>query len=264
MEKLILIKLGGSLITDKKRPFVARLKVMERLSKELKVSCGAKALKIILGHGGGSFPHPIAAKYQTQKGVINSNSIKGFPLVADAAREVNRLMVKSFLKEGIKAVSFSPLSFIYTRQEKEKISLTDHLQKALDLGLTPVIYGDVVMDEKMGFCIYSGEKTLNLLAQKLKGKYEIEVIYCGETDGVYGHDGKTLTQITPKSFGSVKKYLVGASGVDVTGGMLHKVDECLQLAKKFGISTLIINGKNEGELKRAILGGKTTSTKITS
>lgn len=263
MEKLILIKLGGSLITDKKRPFVARPKVMERLSQELRKALKLYPGKIILGHGGGSFPHPVAAKYQTQKGVINKESVKGFPLVADAAREIDRLMVKALLKEGLKAVSFSPLSFIYAQKEVEKVSLTRHIQKALELGLMPVIYGDVVMDEKMGFCIYSGEKTLNLLAEKFQGVYKIQVIYCGETDGVYGEDGQTIPQITPQTFQNIRRCLVGASGVDVTGGILHKVEESLELAKKYGITTVIINGQKEGYLKRAILGIKTVSTKIT-
>jgi isopentenyl phosphate kinase len=46
--------------------------------------------------------------------------------------------------------------------------------------------------------------------------------------------------------------------------MLHKVEESLTLAKKFGIKTTIINGNTKGNLRKAILGKKTLSTKIES
>jgi len=260
---LILIKLGGSLITDKNKAFTAREDVIIRLAKEIRASLRNIKGDLIVGHGSGSFGHTVAAKYKTQDGIINKNSIKGFPLVSDAARKINVIVMNNLLKVGLKAVSFSPLSFIFSQNEKGEDSLVKPIKKAVNIGLVPVIYGDVIMDEEKGFCIYSGEKTLNLLAEKLKNDYSnIKIIYCGETDGVYDEKRKTIEKITPKSFNSIKKVLKGSAGIDVTGGMIHKVEEAIELVNLLNAETLIINGTKKNILKEAILGKTHKATLI--
>lgn len=258
--KLLLIKLGGSIITDKSKPFTAKNDVIKRLAQEIKSASKNSGFKLLIGHGGGSFPHVPAAKYQTQKGLINGDSIKGFCETADAAIQINRIIINKFLKAGLSVASFAPLSFIYDSKV-----LFENIEKALEIGIMPVIYGDVIMDSKTGFCIYSGEKTLDLLALKMSKKYKIEkIIMAGDTNGVYDENGKTITKITPDNFESIKRNLGGSKSTDVTGGMLHKVEEALDLIKKTGIKTLIINGTKNNLLKNTILGKKVLGTEISN
>lgn len=266
MDKLVLIKLGGSLITDKNKAFTAHRKVIARLAREIELASKNFKGRIIIGHGSGSFGHTVAAKYKTQEGIINRNSLKGFPLVANAAKEINSIVMIEFLKIGLLAVSFSPVSFIESENRKPHKCFTEPIKRALDLNLLPVIYGDVVFDaEKQGFCIFSGEKSLNLLASNLKGVFKkISIIYCGETNGVYNALGEVIPKITPNNFKSFVKDIKGSAGVDVTGGMLHKVEESLEIAKKLGIRTVIINGSIKGNLQKAILGKDITRTIITN
>ncbi len=227
MKDLILVKLGGSVITDKGRPFIARIETIQKLAKKIR-SFKNKNTDLIIGHGAGSFAHVPAAKYQTQKGLINKDSLWGLALTADAAIQINRIVISEFLKLKISCLSFAPLSFIYNTK-----IIVEHLQKALDLGMTPVIYGDVIMNKKQGFEIYSGEKTLDILASKLSKSYrKIKIIYFTDTSGVYDDKGKTIPVITPKNFGEVKKFLQGSGNTDVTGGMIHKVEESLKLVQK--------------------------------
>lgn len=261
MKNLILIKLGGSVITDKSRPFCARPATIHRLAKEARSA--QKALKnadFIIGHGSGSFAHTLAAKYQTQAGNINKNSLQGFCLTSQAAVDINRIVLREFLKEGIPAVSFSPMSGIY----EEVIFLTPIL-KCLKLGLTPLLYGDVVFGGKKDFGIDSCERVLDILAGKLSRKYSnTRIIQVGDTDGVYDSEGKTILEITSKSFNKIKRWITGAKDADVTGGMLHKVTEGLNLARKYRIATIVTNGNKKGNLLKAILGEKVLSTRITS
>lgn len=262
-KELLLIKLGGSIITDKNKAFTAKKEVIVRLAKEIKQALDQYDGDLIIGHGSGSFGHIVASKYQTQRGIIDKKSIKGFPLVSKAARKINQIVIDVLLDAGIKAVSFSPLSFIYSDNEKEKESMVNHIKKALEIGLIPVVYGDVIMDEKMGFCIYSGEKTLNLLAQKLDKNYRcLRIIYCGETNGVYDKNGVTIEEITFKNFAEIKSFLGKSSGIDVTGGMIHKVNEALEIAKELKAKTLIINATGKNMLKKAILGQKINATEV--
>jgi isopentenyl phosphate kinase len=132
----------------------------------------------------------------------------------------------------------------------------------LELNLLPVVYGDVVMDESRGCSIISTEKILNHLALKLRSKYQVDrIIFCGITDGVYSGDGTTISRITGKNIGKFSKDIRGSEGIDVTGGMEHKINEALKIARK-GIPTLIINGKRKNALTNCILKDEFIGTTI--
>lgn len=262
MAKLLLIKLGGSLITDKSKEFTAKPDVILRLAKEIMSAKKSFAGKIILAHGSGSFGHSAASKFKTKDGMVNNSSVVGLPLVADAAIQINRIVMKQFVGAKMPAVSFSPASFLLAKNRHLKKAYTEPLFEALGLGFLPVLYGDIIFDQKQGFCIFSSETVLSILANESKSIFDdIKIVYCGNTDGVYDADGKTIPKITPKSFVNLKASITGSGQTDVTGGMLHKVEESLELSKK-GIQTVIISGIHPGELKKAILGKKVRGTLI--
>lgn len=261
-KQLILIKLGGSLITDKNSAFYAKKKVISRLAHEIKDSLSDK-FDLIIGHGSGSFGHVVASKYQTQDGIVNKNSIKGLSLVADAAIQINRIVIKSFLDAELSVISFAPVSFITASNQKLNKILVNQIIMCLKIGVIPVIYGDVILDDKQGFCIFSGEKTLDILAKSLKNDYQsVKIILCGDTNGVYDSDGKTISKIDTSVFKKLASNIKGSGGIDVTGGMIHKVETSLKLATHFGIETRIINGKSLGKLKRILLKNEVKNTTL--
>jgi len=245
MKNLVLVKLGGSVITDKSKPFTARIDVIQKLAKKIK-SFKNKNTDLIIGHGSGSFAHVPASKYQIHRGLIRKDSVWGLAQTADAAIQINRIVISEFLKLKIPVVSFAPLSFIF-----DKIIIIDHIKKALEIEIIPIIYGDVIMNKKQGFEIYSGERTLDVLATKLTKFYRrIKIIYYTNTDGVYDNKGKTISLITPKNFKKVKKYLEGSDNTDVTGGMIHKVEESLKLVQKLDAEVYIMNGLSMGKMTK--------------
>ncbi len=68
--ELVFLKLGGSLITDKKRPHTPRMDVIRRLAREIAAARNIRPdLQLVLGHGSGSFGHIPAEKYGTHQGV---------------------------------------------------------------------------------------------------------------------------------------------------------------------------------------------------
>jgi isopentenyl phosphate kinase len=250
MNELVLIKLGGSVITDKSRPFTAKPVVIRNLAKEIKRKYLKKGSSVIIGHGSGSFAHVPASKYKTHLGLVNKKSVLGFSLTADAAIKINRIVISEFLKLRIPVASFAPLSFIYRNN-----LIYEHIKKALDIEIVPVIYGDVIMNQNRGFEIYSGEKTLDLLARRLSKFYKkITIIYYTDTNGVYDNGKKTIAEITPKNFKKIKKYLSGSAMTDVTGGMLHKVQESLDLVKTIDAVVYIKNGLSRGSFTKIFRG----------
>lgn len=261
-KSIVFIKIGGSLVTDKTKPFLIKKKALANICLEIK-----KALKLnkqlIVGHGAGSFAHIPAKKYQTHKGIISKKSYRGIAEVADVAAQFNRIIIKKLLDTGVNAVSISPLSTMVANNHQLKNLCSASVENLLNLGLLPVLYGDQILDAKIGCTIFSTEKVLGFLALRLQKKgYKIEkMIHCGQTNGVYDENGKTIELINSKNFENYKKVLGGSGGIDVTGGMIHKVEESLCLAK-MGIPGLIIDGVEYGSLSKAVAGEKVLGTKI--
>ena len=243
MKNLILIKLGGSVITDKSKPFTPRIANIDRLIRGIKKNYISPKNDLIVAHGAGSFGHVPASKYQTAKGNFAKDSVWGLCLTADAAIKLNRIVMERFINQKIPAISFAPLSFTYN----SKINVS-HIKKALQIGAVAVTYGDVIMDDSQDFHINSGEITLdNIAAALFKNYKKVTVVYYTDTNGVYDDNKKTIPLITPKNFKDIKKFLVGSSNTDVTGGMIHKVEESLKIASKLGADIIVTNGLKKGK-----------------
>lgn len=268
MKNLILVKLGGSLITDKTKPYTARLGVIRRLGREVKKALlkeKDKSLKLVLFHGAGSFAHVSAAKYKTAGGFSDDRGRLGACLVHHDAARINQIVIKNLLGAGLPVAMVAPSTLFVTKdQVPVGMKSMEPVLTLLQIGITPVLYGDVIWDQKRGACIYSGEKSLSLVAGYLKkdGWRVKQAIQVGIEDGVYQADkGKAMPLITTQDFDRISLSLQGSHGTDVTGGMRHKVEEALRLAQK-GIETLIINGKKKGNLEKAILGRPIKGTRI--
>jgi len=259
---LIFIKIGGSLITDKTKPFTLKKKALSKICQEIKQAIKS-GRQLIIGHGAGSFAHFPAKKYQTHKGILGKGSYRGIAEVADVAAQLNRIVVRKLIETGVKAVSISPLSTMTARNHKLDKLCSESVEELLRLNLLPVLYGDQILDARIGCTIFSTEKVLGYLALHLKKKgYKIErMIHCGQTNGVYDEDGKTIKKIDSQNFKQLKSVLGKSGGVDVTGGMIHKVEEALFLAKQ-GIPGLIIDGIENGTLSKAVKGEKVLGTRI--
>ncbi|MEW6328586.1 MAG: isopentenyl phosphate kinase [Candidatus Micrarchaeota archaeon] len=258
--ELVLIKLGGSLITNKFIPFTANEHVIDRLSHEIHEARKKKKMKIVLGHGGGSFPHTPAHKYQVQKGFKNERSARGFAETQEAASLLNRIVVKSLLDEGESAVSFQPSACAVASNGRIVEWDAKPIELMLKMDVLPVVYGDVAVDNKKGCSIISTEEILCHLARKLRAD---RVVVVGKTDGVYTDDPlRPLKKITPKNYAKIKKYLGGSDATDVTGGMRHKVERLLELARG-GIPSEVISGMKKENLLNALLNRPRGGTKIT-
>ncbi|MBD3250606.1 MAG: hypothetical protein GF381_03500 [Candidatus Pacebacteria bacterium] len=259
---ITLIKIGGSLITDKNKPFTVQQRALEIIADE--VSKASKLGKpIIIGHGAGSFAHVPAKKYQTHRGIFNQQSYRGIAEVADVAAQLNRIVIKKLLEKKVNAVSVSPLSSMTATDFDLDQVFTQPIELILENDLLPVVYGDQIMDREKGCTIFSTERVLGYLGLALQGNgYQIEqIIQCGQTNGVYDANGDTIPEINSQNFSAYKEALGGSGGVDVTGGMLHKVEETLELAKQ-GIPGLIIDGIVHGTLSDAIAGKPVLGTRI--
>ena len=271
MNELILVKLGGSVITDKNKPFTEDIQTIKRLVKEIHEAKQEKKFRLIVGHGGGSYPHTAAKKFKTNEGIIDKNSYEGIAKVQDAASRLNRIIVRELLNVGENAMSIQLSSCSICENDEIKEMFLEPIKRLLDCDMIPVPYGDVGLDRKKGCCIISTERIFDYLAKnltKLDKKYKISrIILCARVDGVFTDNpdinsyAELIKEITPTNIKYVESCLKGSFGIDVTGGMLHKVKMMLELAK-LGIESEIINAKETDLLKRALLGERGLGTII--
>lgn len=269
-EKLILMKLGGSVITEKNSPFTERGDVIKRLAKEISEARKESDFKLIVGHGGGSYPHVPAAKFHTQEGIINDDSYEGIARVQDAASRLNRIIVRELIDAGENAVSIQLSACSVAEKGRLKEMYLKPLSLMLDYDMLPVPHGDVACDISKGCCILSTEEVLNYLTRHksnlVKG-YDVDrVIVCGRVDGVFNGDpedpeSEVIKEITPESLNEIEDYLAESSGIDVTGGMIHKVKRMMELTEQ-GVQTEIVNALRPGYVKRALLGEENLGTVI--
>jgi isopentenyl phosphate kinase len=126
-----------------------------------------------------------------------------------------------------------------------------------------VLYGDVVTDRSWGISICSTERLFAALAGTLRdqGRTIRRALWLGETDGLYDADGKTVPRVSAGDLDRAAAAIGAPAGTDVTGGMLHRVETALGLAR-LGIPSLLANGLVPGLLERALRGEPVPGTEV--
>lgn len=259
----IFVKLGGSLITDKREAEQPRLTVIQRLAQEIQQARQAQpALRIVLGHGSGSFGHVHARTHGTRAGVTTPTQWLGFAQTADAAARLNRIVVRELLAAGIPAWSIQPSVALRCADGRVAAGPESTVMAALARGLLPVIFGDVALDAVRGGTIAATEEIFEAMDDALVPS---KIILAGEVGGIYSADplldasATLIPLVTPASFAAIQAGLGGSHGVDVTGGMAAKVMQALQwVTRRPKLTVLICSGLEPGNLYQALIGSSTT------
>ncbi len=260
--RALLIKLGGSLLTDKERPETAHPERIERLAREIasaREAAEGNGERIVLGHGSGSFGHVAAAAAGLGKSPLDPRNLSGASRTQERAAALHSLVAEALRAAGIAPFSLAPGSFLVAEGGVAVDRFLPPLAQALRLGLLPVVYGDVVLDRTWGASIASTEAVLAEIATGLPA-LGIEIsraLWLGETEGVYGPAGETIPRLA-----SLEDAAIGSTrGTDVTGGMRLRLETCLALARR-GVPSTILDGRAPGRLAAAIRGEDVPGTRI--
>ena len=252
---MILIKLGGSVITDKSSYKVFRKDVVSRLCREIKDS----GKDVIIVHGAGSFGHVIAKEYELNKGHIRDDQTEGLTKVSRDTRELNNLVVSELIDAGIPAVPIPTGSCFMMNNGKLLMDDVQILRGYMELGIAPVMMGDVLLDKKKGFGICSGDDIMKCLAEIFKPE---TVVFVSDVDGLYDRDPKTSKDaklIKEVSSGVLKKIPKETTVADVTGGVHEKMRKMLEMCSD-SRDCILVNGTVEGRLNSLLRGNETVCT----
>ena len=257
----ILIKLGGSLITDKTRAKSFRPDSIRRIARQVvRLRDHSPSIRIIIGHGSGSFGHFEARKYRTAEGVKTERELQGFVQVGAVAAELSLLAQNEFLAARLPMMRFQPSTAIVARDKRIKSFDSRALAMALDQQLVPLIHGDIALDEIIGGTIISTETLFARLVETLDVQM---IILLGEVEGALDKTGALIPRITPSSLAGVRSALAGSHGVDVTGGMLQKVETMVALVREFpALTVTIADGRRDNILIDLLVNRREIGTRI--
>ncbi len=262
-ERLVFIKLGGSLITDKNKENHANKELIKELLKALFQYWEANPnLKVLLGHGSGSFGHAAAAKYHTREGVHNRTEWLGYQKVWQAAHALHNIVLECGLEMNLPLLSFPPSAMISSRGGQVSMWNLEPIAVALENRLIPVVYGDVVVDEDLGGTILSTE---DLFVEMAANFQPDDVLLVGKEAGVF-EDFPTCKTLIPHLDGHspIMSAILGSESTDVTGGMREKVLLMQKLCALSPLTKVHIFSGLEPENLSKVLKGDELGTLITT
>lgn len=263
MSNIVFLKLGGSLITDKTKPYTPRLDSLERLAREIRsVLNDRPEMRLLLGHGSGSFghfavkewlePHPYPPPEDLGEDGMRAYW-QGFAEVWYRASQLNRHVIDALHTAGVPAVAFPPSSTARARGGRILSWDVESLQVALESGLVPVIYGDIAFDEVKGGTILSTEMLMFYLAHRLHPRV---ILLAGLEAAVWADfpaRQERVERITAAAFDALSGRVGGSHGTDVTGGMRSKVEEMLELVHQLpDVTVQIFSGEEVGNVEAAL------------
>jgi len=269
MKELVFLKLGGSLITDKTQPYTPQLDIIKDLAIQIATALQTQPnLRLVIGHGAGSFGHVPASEYHTRDGLPRSSPLthrerdetedsywKGFAEVWYQASALNRFVMKALHKAGVSTISLPPSSSVIASNGKVFVWETTPIRMALSSRIVPVIFGDVVFDEVRGGTILSTEDLFMHLAHALNPE---RILLAGIESAVWEDfpaRTRKIEKISPSSYSEFSEGIGKSTGADVTGGMQSKVDHMLELVQKNPeLAVQIFSGAHPGNIVRTLTG----------
>jgi isopentenyl phosphate kinase len=255
-QPVVFLKLGGSLITDKNRPHTPRLQVIRRLAAEIVTAREKDAsLRILFGHGSGSFGHVPARRYGTRLGVRTEQEWRGFVEVWREAVQLNRIVVDALGEAGLPAISLPPSSSTMAHDGQVETWNLAPVRRALEANLLPVVFGDVAFDSLRGGTILSTEDLFSHLADQLRPR---RILLAGIEAGVWADFPsctRLVEEITPENWKDLSDTVGGSTATDVTGGMASKVKQSLELVERIpDLEVFIFSGETSGAIEQSLTG----------
>ncbi|MGB7875588.1 MAG: isopentenyl phosphate kinase [Anaerolineales bacterium] len=275
MRELVFLKLGGSLITDKTSPYTVRLDKLEDLARQIAHALQTRPdLLLVLGHGSGSFGHTAAKVYGTREGAptplaptghsphfqrkggeMEGGYWRGFAEVWYQASRLNRYVVQALYEAEVPAMTFSPAASVWSKNGGVAGWDLSQIEYALEMGIVPIVHGDVIFDRDKGGTILSTEELFEHLAREL---HPGRILLAGLEEAVWADfpaRKHRVRKVTRESFNQIRQNTGEATGTDVTGGMESKVRQMLELAEQVpGLTIQIFSGEIPENLRKALLG----------
>jgi isopentenyl-diphosphate delta-isomerase len=259
--EVIILKLGGSLLTDKEKPFSLREEILgssvEQIIKSKK--------NIILVHGGGSFGHPIAKQYQISQGFNESikDQLLGLSKTHEVMNKFNSIIINKFLDNNKPTIPIQPSSLFIKEFSQILVNNIESIEHLIRLGIIPILYGDIILSRERSFSILSGDQIILKLCKNIRNFKISKVIFAIEKDGIFIKDNenvKLALNLSSNDLDDLKLANLDQK-IDVTGGIKSKIETIKEIIK-FNIPVQVINGLKDENILKSLLNQSLKCTTI--
>ena len=228
---IILMKLGGSVITNKKSQTPKCLK--ENITKIAEIIAKSDK-KIIIVHGAGSYAHPLAKKYNISYGLDGTDEqLEAIIKARKQMRELNQLLCNSVTEAGLDCESIIPSISMKINRQNEPVDFPkEKFDEVISNGKVAITFGDIVDTKENNVGILSGDTLLMRLAELYKPKITFFVMdYPGVVKGSLDADVIEIYDKISSKFVNNVSIHKDRNRPDVTGGLLSKIKCALEISK---------------------------------
>lgn len=251
-----LVKLGGSVLTDKSSYKTPRLDVLARLAIEL----GASGERLVVVHGAGSYGHILAKEHRVAEGKAPAAAVAQ---VHRDVRELTGLVLQALGENGLAPIHLS--AYDLARMTAGELANFSHepIVETLANRFTPVMSGDVVLDAARGTGILSGDVLMVELARVLRPQ---RAIFVTDVDGIYDRDphesgARLHASVDLRASADIRE--TESRVPDITGSMAGKLRRAGDVARA-GVAVHIVNGMAAGRLADVLAGKDVVGTIVTA
>lgn len=266
--KLTIIKLGGSLLTDKSTPYTINDEIISSSIKEIKECIDLDLIEdLIIVHGVGSFGHVPVLKHKLHLGFQSPDQLIAMSQTQHEMNEYRLKLTKKMIENGIPVNLLHPSSFCTSEKMKITESFLNAVKGYFSIGMIPLMGGDMLYDSKMGFSVGGGDQLMVLLAKQFSAD---NVLFVSDVAGVFDTDPKqnVNAEFIPKiPLGILHEIIEKTDSSplkDVSGAMKGKLQAILSLKEQIsnGSRVCLLSMKTSGNLK-SLLKGSTENIRFT-
>jgi len=252
---LIVIKLGGAALTDKRRIYSPRGGVIRSAARQ--IAAIRSRFSVFIIHGAGSYGHIPVKRFGLSRGFRNASQLKGLSEAKFRLLEWELTLDRVFMEYNVPVVPFIPAGYIIARNGRIDSCDITPIKEWMRLGCIPSMGGDIVPDVSTGFSIVSGDQLAVYMAISLRAS---KLIFATDVDGIFDSNPKQnknarLIRRVPAIVARKITANMSPDITDVTGGMEGKLEEAAKAASD-GIPVFFVNLIKGNRLRDLALGHK--------
>ncbi len=254
--EFIVIKCGGSVLIDPNlfNIFIQDIAILKKIG-----------LSPIIVHGGGKRINNKLSKLNIKNNFIKGLRVtddKTISIVENVLIELNKEIVNALKDKSCKAKRFTSkeYSIISVKPESEELGFVgiptkikiNVLNEVIKSNEVPVI-APLGIDENNQTYNINADTAAGTIAKKLKAR---RLLIISDVDGVLDEDKKLITEINSKK---AKEMIIKDT---ISGGMIPKINNCLDVASNGVKGVVIIDGRKSHSILFELLSDKGAGTLI--
>jgi isopentenyl phosphate kinase len=243
-----ILKLGGSVVSDKSRDCAADLPAIRAIGEALT----RHAARRILIHGTGSFGKPYAIRYQYLGGHFEANRLERYLEIRNSLKDLGRIVARELAAAGAPVAELDAYHCFARESQTGALSFAEpeHFALLLERGAIPLVHGDLYVCPRQGYRVVSSDQMVVELTRRYRPE---RVLFLSDVPGVLHPKTREPLPTITRDLARELDGATGSDALDVSGGMSAKVRWALEAAALCG-ECWILNGRDQEALEAALSG----------